>query len=140
MTDRSSWDNAEYRAEHAAYMKEWRKQNPASYKAAYQRYFENHRVKTRQAQKKYRDHLRQQVIDHYGGKCQCCGETTREFLCIDHINGGGNEHRRQTSIWGGFHFTRWLIKHDCPDGFQVLCHNCNMAKGMYGTCPHNKPH
>jgi hypothetical protein len=24
-----------------------------------------------------------------------------------------------------------------PDGFQVLCHNCNLAKGYYGECPHN---
>jgi len=23
-----------------------------------------------------------------------------------------------------------------PDGFRVLCHNCNMAYGFYKTCPH----
>ena len=22
--------------------------------------------------------------------------------------------------------------------FQVLCHNCNMSKGFYGYCPHEK--
>ena len=31
---------------------------------------------------------------------------------------------------------RWLIKHKFPPGIQVLCHNCNLAKGYYGACPH----
>ena len=22
--------------------------------------------------------------------------------------------------------------------FQILCHNCNVAKGIYGKCPHEK--
>src|ERR1019366_4483037 len=34
-------------------------------------------------------------IAAYGGKCACCGETERIFLTIDHIGGGGAEHRRQ---------------------------------------------
>ena len=25
-----------------------------------------------------------------------------------------------------------------PPGYQVLCHNCNLAKGFYGSCPHQK--
>jgi hypothetical protein len=29
-----------------------------------------------------------------------------------------------------------LIKNNFPDGFQVLCHNCNMSIGLYGYCPH----
>lgn len=31
----------------------------------------------------------------------------------------------------------WLHANKYPDGFQVLCHNCNMAKGFYSRCPHN---
>lgn len=30
----------------------------------------------------------------------------------------------------------WLRRNNYPNGFQVLCHNCNMAKGFYGKCPH----
>jgi hypothetical protein len=26
-------------------------------------------------------------------KCVCCGETERDFLTLDHINGGGGQHR-----------------------------------------------
>jgi hypothetical protein len=25
-----------------------------------------------------------------------------------------------------------------PPGFRVLCHNCNMAIGLFGVCPHER--
>ena len=74
------------------------------------------------------------ALKAYGGdppKCKCCGETENKFLALDHINGGGREHRK-----GKFHFYRWLALNGFPKGLQVLCHNCNMAKGFYGRCPH----
>jgi predicted restriction endonuclease len=79
--------------------------------------------------------LRLEVLAHYGGKCACCGESVPEFLAIDHINGGGCQHRKE--IPGG-NVCAWLKKNNYPEGFQVLCHNCNMAKGFYGHCPHQK--
>ena len=34
---------------------------------------------------------------------------------------------------------RWLKKHGFPkEGFQLLCYNCNCAKGFFGKCPHKK--
>jgi len=77
--------------------------------------------------------VKQEILSHYGGKCVCCGETTFEFLCIDHINGGGTAHRKE--VGSGTPFYRWLRK-TYPSGYQVLCHNCNQAKGFYGSCPH----
>jgi hypothetical protein len=82
--------------------------------------------------------LRAEVLAHYGNKCACCGETHPEFLGIDHINGGGNKHRREPGVGSGAGFYLWLKKHHYPEGFQVLCHNCNLAKGFYGYCPHKK--
>ena len=79
---------------------------------------------------------RKDVINHYGGICICCGETIFEFLGIDHIDGGGIEHRKAIGMSGGSNFYGWIRKNNYPDGFQVLCHNCNMAKGFYGICPH----
>jgi hypothetical protein len=29
-----------------------------------------------------------------------------------------------------------LARNGFPDGYRVLCHNCNMALGQYGYCPH----
>jgi predicted restriction endonuclease len=75
---------------------------------------------------------RQAILEHYGGQCACCGENIPQFLAIDHINNDGAAHRKM--IHGRIY--EWLVKHDFPEGFQLLCHNCNMAKGLYGECPH----
>ena len=75
------------------------------------------------------------VIEHYGGVCSCCGETEQMFLSLDHINGGGTKHRKELGKYGTA-FYAWIIKNDFPEEFQVLCYNCNLAKGFYGICPH----
>ncbi len=77
--------------------------------------------------------LRDEVLAQYGGRCRCCGETKREFLSFDHVNGGGRKHRSEIGS-GKIH--RWLRKEGYPDGFRILCHNCNQALGAYGYCPH----
>ena len=74
------------------------------------------------------------VMDKYGGKCSCCGENRSEFLSIDHINGNGNQHRKQ--IVGKIY--PWLKRNKFPPGFQVLCHNCNMSKEWNSICPHKR--
>ncbi len=77
------------------------------------------------------------VLQHYGGKCVCCGETEPKFLSLDHIKNNGGKHRKAIHA-GGSSFYHWVIKHDFPADLQLLCHNCNMAKGFYGQCPHQE--
>lgn len=98
---------------------------------------EERRAKQIKASLKLKRKNRKACLEFYGGtppKCACCGETIYEFLAIDHINGGGNKHRREI----GVNIYGWLVKNSFPGGFQVLCHNCNLAKGFYGICPHEK--
>lgn len=79
--------------------------------------------------------LRVKVLAHYSGgtpKCACCRVTNLEFLSLDHINGGGRQHRKTIKI----RWWEWLRKNNYPDGFRVLCHNCNQSTGIYGYCPH----
>jgi hypothetical protein len=57
-------------------------------------------------------------------------------LTIDHINGGGRQHRLQAGVKGDFY--TWLKRNGFPPGFQVLCWNCNHAKHVLGECPHQK--
>jgi hypothetical protein len=83
----------------------------------------------------YRLRLRMQFLIRYGKKCACCGEDDPWFLGIDHIHGRAkrtNDHRShaireiQRIKAGG-----WKDK-----TIQILCMNCNWAKGQYGICPH----
>ena len=87
----------------------------------------------------YKRKIRYEVLTYYshydGGMCACCGETEYEFLAIDHINGGGAQHRKER---GYSDICSWLRSNGYPDEYQVLCHNCNMAKGMHGSCPHER--
>lgn len=94
---------------------------------------QNHE-KDKQRSKSYKRRRRERVLAHYGGKCVCCNEERYEFLTIDHINGGGRKHRREV----GEHICRWLEKNGFPEGFRVLCYNCNCARGQHGYCPHEQ--
>jgi hypothetical protein len=112
----------------APLVKAWKAKNPDYFNAYQREVCRAYRLK---------------ILKHYGGsppKCACCGENEYKFLCIDHINGKGNEHRRELtghkeSSTGLY---RWLINNNYPLGFQVLCYNCNNAKGHYGKCPHQE--
>ena len=93
------------------------------------------RVNMKTYQQAYRARLKARVIAAYGGVCACCGESIPEFLTIDHIHGGGDAHVK--SIGGASKLYRWLELNGFPkDAFQLLCFNCNCAKGHFGRCPH----
>lgn len=93
-------------------------------------------------QMRHQKRLRENALVAYGGQCACCGETEVAFLVIDHINNDGAAHRREIRPatngrdGGGYTTYRWLRDHHFPSGFQVLCANCNMAKGRADGCPH----
>lgn len=77
--------------------------------------------------------------------CNCCGITELDFLNIDHIKGKKEMMKIKTlrkidynPRRSGRYLNRWLIKNNFPNGFQVLCFNCNTAKELYGTCPHKR--
>lgn len=112
-------DNPDYKKRVAEYGKAWYEDNGERLRA-------KHRADERKK--------REMVICHYGGCCDCCGEDRYEFLSVDHIDGGGGKHREEI----GNHIIRWLIKNNYPDGFRILCHNCNQALGHYGYCPHEE--
>lgn len=94
-------------------------------------YKTKHQVGLRANRRAWQRNNREDAIKHYGGKCACCGETTYEFLAIDHV-GGGKKHRAKIKV----NIAYWLKKNGFPKGFRILCHNCNMAKDRYGYCPH----
>lgn len=118
----------------AAYCKKWHTKNP-KYLTEY--YLKNREaIRTRERENRLKKKIA--CFEKYGAgtvACACCGEKEIKFLSIDHINGGGSAQKKKLG-GGGDKIYRWLIKNDFPAGFQVLCHNCNQAKGAYGACPH----
>ncbi len=69
-------------------------------------------------------------IDH--PICACCGEDFHEiFLTVDHvIPVSKTDYKRETGLYGR------LIREGYPEGYQVLCRNCNFAKRDSAQCPH----
>ncbi len=98
---------------------------------------------------KYTDMMRERsraarilVLQKYGGKCACCGESEVRFLALDHVANDGAEHRREMGvIYGGTLIVSWALRNGCPDTLQVLCHNCNIGRARNGgVCPHKSEH
>ncbi|KKM05964.1 hypothetical protein LCGC14_1748790 [marine sediment metagenome] len=136
-----------YRQEHYKKNKEktketnkiWRENNKERIKKWNKEYHKTHREEYRIRDKKFRHKLKIETINHYGGKCKCCGEDLIEFMTIDHINNNGAEHRLKvlgSKRYAGWKFYLWLRQNNYPKGFQVLCFNCNCAKQFSGICPH----
>jgi hypothetical protein len=82
--------------------------------------------------------IKMECLVHYSApipSCACCAVKDTDVLAIDHIHGGGNDHRKEIDKRGNV-FQKWLIKNKFPTGYRVLCHNCNFSYGAYGNCPH----
>jgi len=115
--------------------KKWKESHPDMVLAQRKRWREKHKS---QIAIKYRLNTKKRrkiVIEHYGGKCSCCGESQYEFLTIEHKNGGGTKHRK---LIGPANISKWIIENNFPPEFDVLCYNCNCAKAYSGVCPHQK--
>ena len=84
--------------------------------------------------------------------CRCCGEHSHvDFLSIDHILGKKEMDLIPELVEMGYSskltdlkLSNWIIDNNFPEYFQILCHNCNTAKGLKDNnnkCPlEGKPH
>jgi hypothetical protein len=94
------------------------------------KWYEDHKELILEKMKQAHVKLKQEVFNHYGGICTCCGEEWLPFLQLDHTYGGGEHHRAQVKKeTGSSAMYAWVKRNNFPDCFQVLCANCNMAKG-----------
>jgi hypothetical protein len=134
-----------------------RKAKEQSRKKEYYNKPEN-KIKIASRDKVTRQNLRSEVCSHYSKihsnsnipTCRCCGLNSNiEFLALDHIAGRKEMDSEPelvklgySSEMTGLNLLRWIKRNDFPDGFQVLCHNCNFAKGQSkdNKCPHEKEH
>jgi hypothetical protein len=110
--------------------KECRKRSNREYRKVNKKMF-------RLAEVRKRRNIKAKVMKAYGGKCECCGEDRFEFLTIDHIKGNGSKHRKEINGMGERLYW-WLQREKFPNGFRVLCFNCNCSRGAFGYCPHKE--
>ena len=104
------------------------------------RQYAKHRAKRIEAMREKHWRTRVQCLKAYGGGtpfCNCCGVQTLEFLTLDHILDRKND--AGVRVGGdrvGQNLYSWLIRMGFPEGFRVLCYNCNCSRGARGYCPH----
>lgn len=102
----------------------------------WKKHLSNLRIKNKSAhknilQRAMNQKQKQQCISVYSNqenKCQCCGNSDMEVLCLDHINNDGNIHRKEVLGINRGKLYQWAINNDFPAIFQVLCLNCNIKK------------
>ena len=96
-------------------------------------------------------HYSKQISNSNIPCCNCCGENSHvDFLDIDHIAGKNQMDSEPelikldySSKLKGKGLINWIMENNYPEGFQILCHNCNVAKGLIGnknTCTHETIH
>lgn len=90
-----------------------------------------HPETARAKSKRFRDKVRDLMLYAYGGACACCGENEPVFLTLDHIIPIKSRKRPSSH-----QMYMQLRKEGWPKGYQILCYNCNHAKGMNEACPH----
>jgi hypothetical protein len=89
--------------------------------------------------KNVRARLKAEAFDGYSGPiCNCCGFSEHiDFMQMDHIDGSGHKHLQPNGKrYKGETLYRWLIENNFPEGFQVLCANCNFFKSNNKQCHH----
>lgn len=108
-------------------------------------YMKEYRIRTTKRRhilhKEYVLKLKKIVLTHYSNghiKCMLHQKyfpmddpiTDIRVLTIDHINGNGAKQRKKIgkALSSGHPFYRWLRNNNYPNGYQVLCMNCQFIK------------
>lgn len=123
-------------AKHNAYMRKYY----MTHKDVFKRIWKRYAIKKNPQRKLQHQTLRMQCLTHYSptneAHCSRCGTTDLNSLCIDHIHNDGAAHRKLPGINSGIY--RWLTANGFPEGFQVLCYNCNWRKFLQQPVKHPK--
>ena len=107
--------------------------------------------------KNSKDERRLKILETYSKRlsnsvipcCKCCEKNSHvDFLAIDHIAGKKEMDSEPELVKLGYSskltsgsLERWIIANNFPPYFQILCHNCNTAKGLKDNnnqCPHEE--
>lgn len=112
------------------YNKKYYREHRAEHREYCKRYYHAHRQEIYKYlytyNPKYYRRIKNEVLGHYSNNsflCALCGDD--KALSIDHINGGGAQHRDTLRLNSSLQFYLWLRRNNFPDGYRVLCRSCN---------------
>lgn len=127
---------------------QWARANPEKHAERARRYRAAHPEKHREAQRKYveanpevvqqrarerRARIFQEMVEAYGGKCSCCGESNPMFLTVEHVGG----RTTGAELRNTYKELVRLKKAGWPSSCTCLCYNCNCGSARNGgVCPH----
>ena len=80
-------------------------------------------------------HYSKEISDSDVPICACCKIDDIRFLTLDHIEGRKHLPKKEQKL-ASLNLWRHVKKTGLPTGYQVLCYNCNIAKGTSYFCPH----
>lgn len=110
--------------------KKWRDKNK-EYLKTYRKNLKSIRgIEINEYKNLYHMELKIQALFFYSNgnmSCEMCGEDDIDVLDIHHINGNGNSHRKKEKV---NILSEWCIRNNFPDGFKVLCRNCNWRENL----------
>lgn len=113
------------KAASAAYHREWRARDPERRRQYHQEWYRRDLDQNRSLRAKVTVRRRQETLALLGGKCVRCGFNDHRALQVDHVNGGGNQHRESIGH-SASGFLNAIKK--SPALFQLLCANYNWIK------------
>lgn len=120
----------EHREEYLGYKRRYRAEHKERCTELSKLYWIKHKERINKNRRlKWREQ-REMLFIHYGQKCSWpgCDIVDPDMLQIDHINGGGNKHRKQSGF--SFGLCAYVIKHNFPPEFRILCANHNWKYRM----------
>jgi len=142
--ERQAYQSAYYQANRECIgirAKKWREEHKEQRRAYLQQYYKDNKERAqvydrthlqKLARRETLHRLKLNILSYYSNPsglpiCNNCGEQDIDVLCVDHVNGGGHqEHLRLKR--NGSSFYGWLVKSGYPNGYQILCYNCNKKK------------
>ena len=109
------------------YARQYRLKNHDRIQSIDHRHYMDNRDRSLAYHKTHRAAIKCEVMRHYSPSltCQRCGIADLRVLSVDHIDGGGNAHKKREGTTNIYY---WLKRHGFPPGFQILCMNCQWIK------------
>ena len=89
------------------------------------KHYQKNLLENRKKRRENNNKRRLEIIEFLGKKCVMCGYEDWRALQVDHINGGGNQDRKNIA------HSQSALNTDVrknPKKYQLLCANCNWIK------------